>query len=121
MGGGKMPVPQSMKAKLWGGVTEREGWEDSFYVTSALACLGFYLYFFMTPDTNIQSWARNEAAARLRLKEEHGFTDFKFGTHYQDKLLDSRRTEWDDLGSKFDPFKEEDDDDDEDDEEEDDE
>ena len=116
-----MPVvPQSQNAKLFDGQPEREGWEETVYFHTAIATIMIIIGLNFTPETSMNTWARNEAAARLILKEEHGFTDFEFGKHYQDEIKKRRPEEWDKLGSKFSPFKDEDDDDeDEDDEEED--
>jgi hypothetical protein len=81
-----MPVPQSASAKLFEGhSTHLEGWEYTvlcFYSLSTLILLSMWGF---SPVTDIETWAQQEAAARLKLKEEHGYTDadFVFGKHYQ--------------------------------------
>ena len=78
-----MPVPQSQTAKLWEGHSvAKEGWEESVYVLSTIAII-LHVCVYMAPETSIESWARAEAQARLRLAAQ-GQTEFEFGTHYQD-------------------------------------
>jgi hypothetical protein len=84
-GGGGYPegkIPQSMEAKLFGGPSKPEGWETDIYITYTLATVLWFVFLYLTPDTSLSTWARGEAAARLRLKEEHGFDKFEFGVHY---------------------------------------
>ena len=114
----EMPVPQSSKAKLFQGHPTNEGWESTvawFYPLSfflIVAILGF------TPNTEITTWARQEAQARLKLKEA-GFTDFKFGTHYQDLTVNQAQEALEKFNAKA--LRMNDDDDDDEEEEEDDE
>eukprot|EP00538_Stauroneis_constricta_P011868 CAMPEP_0119554050 /NCGR_PEP_ID=MMETSP1352-20130426/6640_1 /TAXON_ID=265584 /ORGANISM="Stauroneis constricta, Strain CCMP1120" /LENGTH=164 /DNA_ID=CAMNT_0007600569 /DNA_START=120 /DNA_END=614 /DNA_ORIENTATION=+ len=120
--GSDMPVPQSQNAPLWHGHDVNvvsEGWETStyFYLTAALVLQVCVIAF--APETSIESWARPEAAARLKLAEK-GFTDFEFGKHYKD-LTDAEATEiWQKFADRATtPGEDDDDDDDEDDEDED--
>mmetsp|Transcript_19814 Transcript_19814/g.47173 ORF Transcript_19814/g.47173 Transcript_19814/m.47173 type:complete len:154 (-) Transcript_19814:111-572(-) len=118
---GGMPVPQSMKAKPFDGHPTNEGWEPYVQFYTGVSVILLAVNYFFAPDTTIDSWARNEAAARLRLKEKD--PDFKpvFGVHYQDLQSKERQEKWDEVSEKeFNPFKEEDDDDDDDDDDEDD-
>eukprot|EP00522_Entomoneis_paludosa_P011887 CAMPEP_0172440176 /NCGR_PEP_ID=MMETSP1065-20121228/903_1 /TAXON_ID=265537 /ORGANISM="Amphiprora paludosa, Strain CCMP125" /LENGTH=121 /DNA_ID=CAMNT_0013188959 /DNA_START=253 /DNA_END=618 /DNA_ORIENTATION=- len=115
-----MPVPQSAHAKPFEHSVP-EGWESSVAFFTGLSVVILTAHYFFVPDTTIESWAYNEAAARLRLKEEHGFTNFEFGKHYQDMEEDARKEKWEELSNKtFHPFKEEEEDDDDDDEDDDD-
>ncbi|KAL7571249.1 hypothetical protein ACA910_008906 [Epithemia clementina (nom. ined.)] len=118
MGGGggssHPPMPQSMKAKLFEGHPEREGWEETVYFYYTVGFLWICYNANCLPETSVNTWARNEAAARLILKEEHGFTNFEFGKHYQDEVyVHSRKLGWEELNSKFNPFKDDDDEDEE--------
>ena len=119
--GSDMPVPQSQNAPMWVGhdpAVVTEGWEGSLYVYYALAVVMQLAIITVAPETSIESWARPEAQARLTLKER-GFTDFKFGTHYQD-LLDNDRSEgWQKFTERSMNPEEDDDEDEEEDEEED--
>ena len=114
-----MPVPQSSKAKLFEGHPRNEGWEFTmlwFYSVSAILIVGILGF---SPETSIEAWARQEAMARLKLKEA-GMTEFEFGKHYQDHDEEYRNA-WDQFSQKAIIQKEVDDDDedDEDDEDED--
>ncbi len=82
--GSDMPVPQSQNAPLWHGhKVAHEGWEESMYFYYAVGFLLQAAIVFGAPETSIESWARAEAQARLRLAAD-GQTEFEFGTHYQD-------------------------------------
>jgi len=117
---GHMPVPQSMQAKLWQGHPTSEGWESTmawWYGTSfalLVAVLGF------APETEIAVWARQEASARLHLKETGAVESLEFGKHYQDVVESQVESNWDKFTLKSLKMND-DDDDDEDDEEDDDE
>ena len=120
--GSDMPVPQSQNAPMWVGhdpAVVTEGWEGSLYMYYALAVALQLAIITVAPETSIESWARPEAEARLALKEK-GFTDFKFGTHYQDLLNDERSEGWTKFNERSMNPEEDDDDDDEDDDEDDD-
>mmetsp|Transcript_20663 Transcript_20663/g.26662 ORF Transcript_20663/g.26662 Transcript_20663/m.26662 type:complete len:139 (+) Transcript_20663:189-605(+) len=112
----QMPVPQSQNAKMFQGHPEYEGWETTIYFWSAISLFLIVVVEGYAPDTTLESWASNEARARLILKEEKGFTDFKFGQHYQGLLVEEQREAWDKQNLKFLP--KDDDDDEEDDDEE---
>ena len=111
-----MPVPRSQNAEIFAGHPKYEGWEPTVYFWSTISFFLLVANLGYGPDTTIESWAFNEARARLILKEEKGFTDFKFGNHYQDMLVEEQRAEWDKLNFKMLPkMNDDDDDDDEDD------
>jgi hypothetical protein len=120
MGSDSTPVPQSMKARLWEGHPQvEEGWETSIYFYYGVSLVMIVGILNFSPDTSIESWAQNEARARLALKEK-GFTDFEFGKHYSNEAMDEVASGWDKFTAKsIKPG--EDDDDDEDDEDEEDE
>ena len=89
--GSDMPVPQSQKAVLFQGHPTNEGWEFTiawWYTTSAVLLVGILGF---APQTEISVWARQEAEARLQLKEE-GFDNFVFGNHYQKKGPNNKDT-----------------------------
>jgi ESSS subunit of NADH:ubiquinone oxidoreductase (complex I) len=112
-----VPVPQSQHAKLFAGHPESEGWESTvawFYPTSFLLIVAVLVF---EPETSINVWAKQEAAARLKLKEE-GFTDFVFGVHYQDLGEEKIKEQWDKFSSKALRMTDDDDDDEEEEEEE---
>lgn len=118
-----MPVPQSAKAVLFDGhaATGSEGWEWTvawWYPTSFLLICGILGF---EPETDIATWARQEAAARLALKEAGQVTQFTFGKHYQSLSEEDVRKEWDAFNTKSMRMNDDDDDDDADDNEEDDE
>jgi hypothetical protein len=118
-GHGGVPVPQSQHAKLWAGHAENEGWESTvawFYPTSIILC-GVVLYY--EPETSIHIWAKQEAAARLKLTAETGFTDFLFGVHYQDLQGEQLKDIWDKFSTKAIRMTDDDDDDEEEEEEDD--
>jgi len=116
---GDMPVvPNSMKATLWEGhPTAPEGWETSIYFYYTVSIVSIICIINFSPDTTIESWAEQEARARLALKDK-GFTDFEFGKHYQDELLTEESDKWDKFTMKAVKAGEDDDDEDDDDEEE---
>ena len=79
-----MPVPQSQNAPLWHGHTvAKEGWEESMYFYFAASVVLQVAIIYGAPETSIESWARAEAKARLKLAAA-GQTEFEFGKHYQD-------------------------------------
>merc|ERR1712048_1484391 len=87
MGGGGEPLPQSMTAELWQGHPKKsEGWEQTIYFFYTVSAIMITLHLNFGPDDSIAAWAQQEARARLILKEK-GFTDFKFGMHYQDYVM----------------------------------
>uniref|UniRef100_A0A7S1FM80 NADH dehydrogenase [ubiquinone] 1 beta subcomplex subunit 11, mitochondrial n=1 Tax=Corethron hystrix TaxID=216773 RepID=A0A7S1FM80_9STRA len=77
------PVAQSNKAQLFGGPSY-EGWEPIVYATYAAAAVILGVGVGFQPDTNIQTWDRHEAGARLALKEAGAVTEVEFGIHYDD-------------------------------------
>jgi hypothetical protein len=124
MGGdGHMPVPQSENAVLFGGhSTHPEGWETTVHIGYSLSLVLCIFVLFFTPETGIDNWANQEARARLKLKEEHGWTNemFQFGVHYQNLNDEEIKQHWDKFSSKALKMNEDDDDDDEEEDEEDD-
>jgi hypothetical protein len=114
----QMPVPQSQNAPLWlghdQGVTS-EGWETWTYLYFGIAVVLQVAIVGFAPETSIESWARPEAQARLKLAER-GFTDFKFGTHYQELLKDENTEIWQKYSERAVLPGDDDDDDDDDDE-----
>jgi hypothetical protein len=114
---GSVPVPQSSTAVMFAGHPAREGWESTigWWYTSSFVLICIVIN--TTPDTSIQAWASQEARARLALKDK-GFTDFKFGTHYQSLSKSELKSAWDSLSSKNTRMNDDDDDDEEDEEEE---
>lgn len=117
-GGGHVPVPQSQNAPLWYGHTvQKEGWEESMYFYFAAGILLQAAVIMGAPETSIESWARPEAQARLKLASQ-GFTDFEFGKHYQDVEKQASMEVWNTYASRSvvpgdDDDEEEDDDDEE--------
>lgn len=117
--GGDMPVPQSQNAPLWHGhAVKEEGWETSMYFYAAASIILQGAIVMGAPETSIESWARPEAQARLRLAEQ-GFTDFEFGKHYQDLEKKASLDIFDKFAARSTIPGEEDDDDDDDEDEED--
>lgn len=119
-----MPVPQSQNAPLWHGHTvKNEGWETSMYFYFGASIILQAAVIMGAPETSIESWARPEAQARLKLAAE-GFTEFEFGKHYQDVAKQASLDVWDKYASRstepgdddFDDEDEEDEDDEDDDE-----
>ena len=87
-------TPQSMKAELWEGHPKTpEGWEMDYYVTAGLTVVMAVMAIFFKPDISIQTWAREEAQARLDLKAQ-GFDKFEFGTHYNTVKVVNQEAEW---------------------------
>jgi len=120
--GSDMPVPQSMKAELWEGHTvKNEGWESYMYFYYAVGLFMQAAVVAGAPETRIESWAREEAKARLYLASEAGggrTEPFEFGKHYQDEVTEQRRELWTKFNEKsINPGDDDDDDDDEDDDE----
>jgi ESSS subunit of NADH:ubiquinone oxidoreductase (complex I) len=122
-GDSHMPKPQSEDAVLFGGHSPQpEGWETTIHVGYATSLILCCIVLFFEPETGIDNWANQEARARLKLKEEHGWTNdmFKFGVHYQNLDEDEVKAQWDKFSSKALSMNEDDDDDEEEEEEEDD-
>ena len=95
--GSDMPVPQSQHAPMWGGHTvAKEGWEGTFYFYCIASVILQVAIITAAPETSIESWARPEAQARLKLAAQ-GQTEFEFGKHYADVLQEQQT----DLYSKF--------------------
>jgi len=122
MGGGDghhgVPVPQSQHAPLWHGHSvQTEGWEASMYFYAIVSIILQAAVVMGAPETSIESWARPEAQARLKLAEE-GFTDFEFGKHYQDIQKKASLDAYDKFANRAVVPGEDDDDDDEEEEEE---
>ena len=115
----EMPVPQSSQAVLFAGHPNKEGWEGTmlWWYTSSLALIMVIVLY--SPDTELSTWARQEAEARLKLKSR-GFSDFEFGVHYQKLVAGETNEQWDQFSWKALHMSEDDDDDDEDEEDEDD-
>ena len=113
--GSDMPVPNSMKARLWEGHPQvEEGWEKSIYFYYGVSLVSIIAILNFSPDTSIEAWAQNEARARLKLKDQ-GFTDFEFGKHYQNELMNEEASKWDKFTTKaIKPGEDDDDDEDED-------
>lgn len=61
------------------------------------------------PETEIQTWAKQEAQARLKLQDKNQLV---FGTHYSNLEEESRDTKWDKFSTKSIRMSEDDDDDD---------
>lgn len=77
------PQPQSMQAELWQGHPKHEeGFERITEVTYAVATVLICVALGLAPDTSIQTWANNEAKARMQLKASGKVTEFEFGKHY---------------------------------------
>lgn len=114
--GGGVPVPQSSTAELFAGHPKKEGWEWTIGWWYPSSFILICLVLGTTPETSIQSWAREEASARLALKEK-GFTDFQFGVHYSNLSDEQMKSAWDKLSKTATRMNEDDDDDEEDEEE----
>jgi hypothetical protein len=115
---GDMPVPQSSTAPMWGGHDTKvtsEGWELSIYAYYAIAVLMQGAIILGAPETSIESWARPEAQARLKLAAQGNVTEFEFGKHYAGMLNAERNQVWEKFGDRaVIPGDDDDDDDDED-------
>jgi ESSS subunit of NADH:ubiquinone oxidoreductase (complex I) len=94
-----------------------EGWETTVAVHYSLAVILILAIQIWQPANGIDAWAAQEAAARLRLKEEHGWTDdmFEFGVHYQNMDEADIQSQWDRFSTRAVVMNEDDDDEDEDD------
>lgn len=95
-----MPVPQSMKSVFAEGHATNEGWETTiawFYPTSFLILVWIFAF---EPETDIRTWARQEARARMAIKKENPDFKFEFGKHYQGMSDDELRSEWDNFSRK---------------------
>lgn len=113
--GSNMPVPQSMEAKLWQGHPAKEGWESTitwWYTSSFILLVGILGF---APETEITAWAKQEAAARLHLKETGAINELEFGKHYQSMVQDEVNAAWDSFTVKSLKMNDDDDDEDEDD------
>jgi hypothetical protein len=110
----EMPVPQSSKAVLFEGHPKREGWEGVIAVWYGSSFLLICAILGTRPDTSIEAWAQQEAAARLAYNGK-----LEFGTHYQDVMRTQASGTWDGLSRKMLKFGEDDDDDDDEEEEDD--
>mmetsp|Transcript_23727 Transcript_23727/g.38667 ORF Transcript_23727/g.38667 Transcript_23727/m.38667 type:complete len:163 (+) Transcript_23727:114-602(+) len=119
--GSDMPVPQSQNAPLWHGHTvQKEGWEEYMYFYYIAGVVLQAAVLMAAPETSIESWARNEAKARLYLEKTKGQTEFEFGTHYQDVVEEEKLNLWSQFAAKsVTPGDDDDDDDDDEDEDED--
>jgi hypothetical protein len=95
----EMPVPQSSKAVVFAGHPMNEGWERTMIWWYSSSFILICMVLGTTPVTDIEVWAKQEAAARLKLAEE-GKTDFVFGTHYQDQVSKGNRSTWDQFSLK---------------------
>jgi ESSS subunit of NADH:ubiquinone oxidoreductase (complex I) len=116
-GNSSLPKPQSEDAVLFGGhSTEPEGWETTIYVGYTLSLILCFCILYFEPETGIDNWANQEARVRLKLKEEHGWTDdmFQFGIHYQNLNEVELKQQWDKFSNKTLKMDEDDDDDDDD-------
>lgn len=112
-----MPVPQCEKAVLFEGHPTNEGWESTvawWYGTSAVLLVGILGF---APNTEITAWAKKEATARLKMKEQ-GVEEFVFGTHYQELSLSEAKDAWEKFSAKAVRMNDDDDDDEEDEDEE---
>ena len=112
----EMPVPRSSQAKLFGGHPKRdEDWKATvyfYYTAAAIMLIGIQVY---APDTEIESWAQKEAAARLHLKETGQVETFEFGKHYSDMVDAQTLDKFDNFTAKSINYSEDDDEDDDDD------
>ena len=104
----EMPVPQSSKAVLFEGHPKREGWEGVIAVWYGSSFLLICAILGTRPDTSIEAWAQQEAAARLAYNGK-----LEFGTHYQDVKRTQASGTWDGMSRKMLKFGEDDDDDEE--------
>jgi ESSS subunit of NADH:ubiquinone oxidoreductase (complex I) len=98
--------------------THPEGWETTIRVGYTLSLVLTCAVLFFQPNTGIDNWANQEARARLKLKEEHGWTDdmFQFGVHYQNLNEAEVKEQWDKFSSKAIKMNDDDDDEEDDDE-----
>jgi hypothetical protein len=116
--GAGQPESQSMQARLWEGHnTKPEGWETTIYATYAASTILIGLALGFAPDTTINTWAMNEAQARLNLKRSGELEKEEFGVFYNTK--EKEEHDWETFMIRS--MNPEEDDDDEEDEEDDDE
>lgn len=104
----EMPVPQSSKAVLFEGHAKREGWEGVIAVWYTSSFILICAILGTRPDTTIESWAQQEAIARLAYDGK-----LEFGTHYQDIAKPQTNGTWDGFSRKTLKFGDDDDDDEE--------
>merc|ERR1712238_319641 len=117
----------------WSGHTvKHEGWEESIYFYYAAGLILQAAVIFGAPETSIESWAREEAKARLFLaskqqeaaakegSSEGEHMEFVFGRHYQELIKKEQYDVWSKFSDKAINPGDDDDDDDDDDEDEDD-
>ena len=67
------------EAKLFAD-SQWEGWEPVVYTTYIASAVVLVVGLSYKPQTSILQWAREEAAARLKIEEEGGALEY--GTHY---------------------------------------
>ncbi|GKY90843.1 hypothetical protein MPSEU_000057100 [Mayamaea pseudoterrestris] len=106
-----MPVPQSSKAVLFDGHARSEGWESTMAVWYGTSLLLLIATLGLTPNTEIETWAKQEATARLAMADNSA----AFGTHHIAKNPTQVAQKWEKFASKATKW-DDDDDDDEDDE-----
>lgn len=104
----EMPVPQSSKAVLFDGHPKREGWEGVIALWYSSSFILICAILGTRPDTSIEAWAQQEAAARLAYDGK-----LEFGTHYQDVVKSQTNGTWDGMARKMLKFGEDDDDEEE--------
>jgi hypothetical protein len=106
-----MPVPQSSKAVLFGGHPRSEGWESTMAIWYGTSSLLLVAILGMTPDSEIETWAKQEAAARLGMSSDEQ-AKLEFGTHYLTVKKQKVAQNWDKFSSKATRWDADDDDDD---------
>merc|ERR1712238_205548 len=117
----------------WSGHTVKHvGWEESIYFYYAAGLILQAAVIWGAPETSIESWAREEAKARLFLaskqqeaaategSSESEHMEFVFGRHYQELIKKEQYDVWSKFSDKAINPGDDDDDDDDDDEDEDD-
>ena len=77
-----------------------------WYTSSFVLLVGIVGF---SPDTEIQTWAKHEAQARLKYAQD----ELVFGTHYSNVAEERRDTTWDKFSTKALRMSEDDDDEDE--------
>jgi hypothetical protein len=82
-GSNNMPVPRSMQAKFGGDHPPIPWLRFNMAVAYAGTLILIFQFNYMVPDCFADTWAQQEAYARLKLKEEYGYKA-KWGVHYQD-------------------------------------
>jgi hypothetical protein len=80
-----MPVPQSASALPFAGAeaSANEGWETTVAWWYGSTALFLGAMFVCSPANDIETWAQQEAAARLQLKAADPSFVPQFGQHYQ--------------------------------------